>query len=449
MKKLLLISVLALSLWAPAWSQPWLECAEKYLPAVVEPGMRQELEGALVHAYARNGEFAHAQALIDAEGEAERTRFGVLAALGALRGGHLDQALRWAELYLPKEEPDWNNPRAMAVGSDRERFLRTARNPEDAARVLEFLRAHGGVSPSSLSFVLREAGGMPVAVADFYLREFAKVGDSARPVDWVQIEETADASGDEFQPLADRTLSLLLEQRGAVVESLLVTNPDVSPEQMDLAMRKYAAALLARRGRFGEADELWQGVGSVSPPETEVYLQEQWIGGRSEALAELARGGLEEDARVKLSQLLFRLGRYEQARTLGTDPDDYIDLRLARVDLARGEEVERWLVRLAAIDKEAKPDDSALYQIAVADDMPASVRERALALLPDAAASKALCQESLNKALRRTAAADSNRVSLMLLSLDEEISESGCKPNSEGLSILDTMSSKAPILKTP
>lgn len=447
MKKLLLIPVVALSLWAPALSQPWLDCAQKYLPAVVEPEMRQELKGALVHAYARHGEFAQAQALIEAQSGHEKARFGVLAALGALRGHHLEQSLRWADLYLPKEELSWATQREMTVGSDRERLLRSARHPEDAAKVLEFLRANGGVSPSALSFVLREAGGMPVAVTDFYLREFARVGDSARRVDWVQIEETAEASGAEFRPLADHTVTLLLEQRDALVDELVSTT-DVPKVQMEQAMRKYAAALLARRGRFAEAAELWKSVGQTNPAEQKVYLQEQWVGGRKEALAELAAlSGLEEDAKVQLTQLLFRLGRFEQAKQLDTDPEEYINRRIAIRDMARGKNIDRWLTYLGDLDKDAKPEDATLFALASDDDMPAQVRKQARALLPDESALTALCQQGLSKDLRAVAAAESARVSLMLLGLDEDISEGGCMLDQEGLGILSAISAKAPVLQ--
>jgi hypothetical protein len=448
MRNRLLLLPLWFFIWGgPALAQPWLECAEVYLPAAVEQDSREAYLGSLVHGYARNGQFARTQALIDAAPAPAKNSLGALAAVGALSGQHVDQALRWGQLYLPADELSWDQPEHLSSGSDRERFLRSPRSPEDAARVLEFLRSHGGVSPSSLVFVLREIGGMPMAVSDFYFREFAKMADQARPVDWIQMEESVEASGEEFLPLRERILTVMLESREQLIDELAATTSATRP-QLENGMTKYTATLLARHGRFQEAEEMWQSAGPSQLSEQKAYLQNQYLGGRHEqALAELIKlTGLEEDAKVQLSLFLFGLGHFEEVKALGTDPDDYVDSRIARRDLERSKNIDKWLPFLARLDVGSDPTDSQLFKVAQNKNMPAAVRQAAWALLPDPAASIAAAQKRLMRSVNSLSEADAARITLMLLILDEDINELGCPLPTEGLEIIEALQAKAPLV---
>jgi hypothetical protein len=444
--KLLHLALLLSTLFAPVLAQPWLECAERYLPAVVDEESREAYRSSLVHAYARNGEFARAQALIDGVAAERKNDLGVMAAIGALRGEHVDQALRWAEIYLPKTELAWDRPEHLTRGSDRERFLRSPRSPESAARVLEFMRAHGGVSPSSLVFVLRETGGMSLAVSDYYLREFAKVADQARPIEWIQIEESVEASGPEFAPLRDRILEVMLKDREQLVEELSTTTK-AKRATAETGMTRYAATLLARHGRFQEAEEMWRSAGPADLPETKLFLQSMYLGGRKqEALAELIKiTGMEEDAKVQLSLFLFGLGHYEEVKALGTDPEDYVNMRIAKRDLQRDRNVDRWLAFIANLDANVDPVDSTLFELAHDLDMPAGVRQKAKALLPDLAGSTKIRQSYLMKSIEKLPALESARMTLMLLILDDDIHEAGCFPSPEGLEAIEAICANAPL----
>lgn len=445
MKKILFGLVLAASLTLGTMAQeraesPWLECAERYLPEV-EESSRHDYRVSLVHAYARAGDFARAQAMIDAAGP-QAAELGAKATLGAVRGDHIDQALKWAALYIPAQEVDWSAQGPVSFGSDREALLRAARSPESAARLLDFLRRHGGVSPRSLAFVNRELGGLPVAVSDLYFREFARLAEQARPFDWVQLEESLEASGEEFRALNDRVLQVVLTHQADLVQELARPGGEFRKEQMEEAMIRYAATLLARHGRFKEADEMWSRADAPEAAELRAYLQNQYLGGRREALADLARqAGLEEDAKVQLSQFLMALGHFEEVKALGTDPVEYLDYRIALRDLGRGQKVDHWLAFVARLDQTAAPSDSRLFALAVDRDMPAEVRRKAAALLPDEAAKKA-SQAYLAEAITELQETDVDRMTMMLLLLDEDIDDSGCLPSTESLKALEALCAK-------
>ena len=450
MRKKLFTLVLPL-LWlatSPCFGQPWLEVAEKYLPAVVDPSDRAAYRVSLVHAYARGGEFARVQALIDSATGPVKVDLGVMAAIGALKGGYTDQALRWAELYLPASELTWDKPEHLAHGSDRERFLRSAPTPEAAAQALELLRAHGSVGPGALAFVVREIGGMPLAVSDFYLREFAKVSDSARPVDWIQIEESTEASGSEFAPLEKQMLEVLLANQPALVEQLTLVTPNARRAEIEAGVKKYIASLLARQGRFLEAETLWNSAGPNDLAERKLYLQNQYLGGRkAEALSDLVKiTGLEEDAKVQLSLFLLSLNHFEEAKPLGTDPVSYLDIRSAKLDLQRGENVDKWLSYAADLDTKTEPADSVLWVLAHDSDIPKAVREKALSAVADPAAPEKACQAHLLQAVQETLKEEAGRVTLRLLILDDDIHETGCQPGTEALEVIEKLKRTVPIV---
>lgn len=450
MRRSLLALGLFLTLHGPAAAQPWLECAERYLPAVADEGTRMTYRESIVHHYARNGEFARAQSLISEQAGEQAASMGALAAIGALRGEHLDQALRWAEQYIPAREISWKESAHLAHGSLRERFLRSARSPRAARKVLEFLRAHGGVSIASLVFTLHQVGGMPHSVSDFYLRELAAVADQVGPFEWVRLVDTLEAAGEEFSPLRERALNAMLERSEALVAEIaeLTATP---PPRVDEAMRRYAAFLLARRGRFEQAEEVWLSAGQASPAEQQLYLQNQYLGGRQDqALAELARlVGMEEDARVRLSQFLQESGHYEEAKKLGTDPIDYLDMGIARRDLERGINIDRWLAFVAERDTRLKPVDSVLVGLAHNLDMPQEVRQKAQALLPDPAGSRALAQANLGQEIKEIEEAGPEQRSLLLLLLDSSIERAGVGPGPDGLQRIEKLAQIAPAANPP
>ena len=432
----------------PCQGQPWLEVAEKYLPAVVDQSDRAAYRASLVHAYARGGEFAHAQALIDSCSGQAKADLGVMAAIGALKGGYTEQSLRWAELYLPQTELSWDKPEHLARGSDRERFLRSAPTPEAAAQALELLRSRGGAGPGTLAFVVREIGGMPLAVSDFYLREFAKVSDSARPVDWIQIEESTEASGAEFVPLEKQMLEVLLANQPQLLEELSLVTPNARRADLESGLKKYIASLLARQGRFLEAETLWNSAGPNELEERKLYLQNQYLGGRKvEALSDLVKiTGLEEDAKVQLSLFLLSLNHFEEAKPLGTDPENYLDIRSAKLDLQRGLNVDKWLSYAAGLDAKAEPADSVLWVLAHDSDIPREVREKALARVVNPAAPEKAGQTRLMQSLEETLKEESQGVTLRLLILDDDIHETGCQPGTEGLEVIEKLKRTAPIV---
>lgn len=438
MRPILLCFALLLTLPGQALAQPWLECAQLYLPAVRGEADRQAFRTSLAYSYARNGEFSRAQALIDEQPELWRDEVGAMAAQGALQGGHVAQALVWGAAHLPNSGPA------------RERFLRSARSPEAAHQALELLRARGGVSASSLVFTVRELGGMPRSVSDFYLREVVKVADQVSPPEWLSLEETLEASGAEFQPLSERVLETLLEHRPALLAALGGDGSSDPPQntQLDHAMRKYAAFLLARRGRFQEAEQLWREAGSANLDEQRLYWQNQYLGGRqAEALAALSElEGLEEDARVWLAQFLMRLGRYEEIKPLGTEPLDYLELRQARRDLERGQEVERWLGLLAQQETEFAGKDSVLYPLTHDLSVPATVREQAQALLDKSSLTRARAraQAGLSQAISQIVEASPEQRTLLLLLLDDDIRKAGVSPDESGLQAIDQLRLAAP-----
>lgn len=429
-----------LSLAAPSFAKPWLEVAELYVPAIVSEEDRYSARCSLVHSYAHYGEFARAQALLDACEADTKPGMGVLATMGALEGGYIDQARHWGKLYLSANEHRASPP----GGTDRERFLRSAPTPEVAAFALAFLRERGGVSPSSLSFVLREIGGMPLAVSDFYLREFAKARDAAKPRDWLQIGETVEASGPEFAPLRKELLEILLANQATLVEEL--AGPSSRASDPVPAVKRYLALLLARQGRFEEADQLWAATGPDQVDERKAFLQSQYLGGRrTEAMRELTKiSGMEEDARLGLSLFLKSLNHFEESKALGVDPEDYLDVRTARMDLQRGLNVDKWLDYAAGLDAEREPRDSVLWSFSRDWYIPEAVREKARARVPNPSLCEEAIQDEFRESLEQIQQSDKSDVALELLVLDSEIQRSGIQPGPEALALLEKLRRKAP-----
>ncbi len=436
--------VLALWLGSPLAAQPLLEGAERFVPAIEDGGGRRDVLSALARGYAQHGSFEKAQALIDKSSPSWKGPITLGAANGALRAGHVEQALTWARQVLPKQEIAWDTERALALGSDRERFLATAPTPEAAARVLKFLRGHGGVSAQALAFVNQQSKGLPPLVSEFYFRQLEAVADDLRPIDWAGIEESLEYAGADFSNLRDQALRAVVEDRAELVSQLHAMGLG-ERAVLESRMTRYGAILLARRGRFEEAAALWAQAGAATPQEETIYLQNQYLGGRAEALDDLiARGALAEDAKVDLSLFLLGLGQIGKARDLAVEPEAYLNLQQARRDLGRGLKVDEWLDFLDKLDLGARPEDRRMREVAVDQKMPAQVREKAYRRLPD----ESLAQESLSQRLAtelaELASAPSDRVSLQLLALDEYLRDQNIALTPENLESLQEFCSRAP-----
>lgn len=446
MKKLLSAGLVALSLSLahPLQAQPLLDCAERFLPAAAKDDSQPAYRAALAQAYAQHGSYAKAQALIDTADKSLARELGQRAAVGALKSGDVKQALKWAELYISPKEIAWDNEKALAHGSDREKLLQAATSPEAAEKVLTFLRARGGVSAQSLAFVSQNIGGLPLAVSDTYFRHLSKVADQLRPIDWAGIEEALEYSGDEFAPLHNLALKAIVEQREQLVQELLEAGLN-QPELLDVQMRRYGALLLARRGRFEEASRLWGETSKQSLVELRLYLQNQYLGGRLEALKDLtAVSELEEDAKLDLSLFLLRLGKEELAKGLDVEPESYLDARIARRDLQRGINVSKWLDFFEQLDRGAAPEDSRLYELANDYKLSPEVQRQALSRIPAADELRHHLQDKLATELAELSQLPSERVTLQLLVLDNKLRELGLELSPENLKSLEEFCSQAP-----
>ncbi len=446
MKKLAtsLILFCACGMSAPAVGQPLLECAERFVPAIEQPEGRLNIRTALARGYAQHGSFEKAQALINAAPPAQAREIGQSAAMGALSSGHVEQSLRWAEQYISPREIAWNTEIALALGSDRERLLQSAPTPEAAAQALSFLQTRGGVSGQALAFVNQQSLGLPPLVSEFYLRQLGQVADQLRPIDWAGIEESLEATGPEFAPLRERALRSIIEERSRLVEEIKAMGK-VDAATLEPKMIRFGAILLARRGRTEQAGQLWSQAGEASRMETTVYLQNQYLGGRVEALDELiAMGGLEEDAKVDLSLFLLRLGQIEKANALGVEPEAYLKMRQARQDLGRGLRVDQWLDFIAELDRGARAEESRMREIAIDARIPAAVREKAFARLHDETAAQRALGERLASELVELSQAPSDRVAFDLLALDDHLRKNKIELSPENLKLLEEFCSRAP-----
>ncbi len=446
MKKLLSAGILSLLLGLshPSSAQPLLDCAERFLPAVSQSENQASYQAALVQAYAQHGSYSKAQALIDRADKPLAIELGRRAAIGALKSGDVQQCLKWAERYVSSHEILWNSERALAQGSDRERLLQAAPNSEAALQVLQHLRARGGVSAQSLAFVNQNIGGLPLSVSDTYFRELGKVSDQLRPIDWAGIEESLEYSGAEFAPLHKKAVEAIVSQRGKLVDQMLEAGLD-RRDLLDNQMKRYGALLLAREGELEKALSLWEETGNASPVETRLFLQNQYLGGRTEALDELRQlSELEEDAKLELSLFLLRLGKEELAKGLGVEPESYLASRIARRELQRGQNIVHWLNFFEQLDRTAAPEDSRLYELAHDHSLPKNVRQQALSKAPQTEGLRQHFQERLATELSELSQTPSDRVTLQLLVLDGKLRELGLTISEENLQTLESFCSQAP-----
>ena len=438
------LMALTLSLAHPVHAQPLLDCAERFLPAATQEDSQVAYRTALAQAYAQHGSYAKAQALIDKSDADLAKELGRRAAIGALKSGNVEQALKWADLYISRQEIAWNTEHALAHGSDREKLLQAAPTPEAAEKVLKYLRSRGGVSAQSLAFVNQNIGGLPLAVSDTYFRHLSKVSDQLRPIDWAGIEEALEYSGEEFAPLHNLAIKAIVEKREQLVGELLEAGL-VNRDQLDVQMRRYGALLLARRGRFEEASRLWGEPSQQSPIESQLYLQNQYLGGRLEALKELtALSHLEEDAKLDLSLFLLRLGKEELAKGLGVEPESYLSARIARRDLQRGLNVSKWLEFFGQLDRQVAPEDSRLYELANDPKLSPEIQGQALSRIPNPEELRRHLQDKLATELAELSQLPAERVTLQLLMLDNKLRELGLALSPENLTSLEEFCSQTP-----
>lgn len=435
---------LFLGICTPLAAQPLLECAERFVSAEKSSPARSAVMLALVGAYAQHGSFTKVEALLESAGGESVNEFGQSAAVGALAAGYVDQALVLAERYVSAREIAWDKESDLVFGSARERLLMAAPTVEAAERVLAFLQQRGGVSAQALAFVNQQSWALAPLVSEFYFRQLSLLADELRPIDWVGMEESLEASSDEFAPLRERVLHAVVEQRSRLVDEL-VTLGNFEAAGLEHQMMRYGAILLARRGRLEQADELWRQAGEATPREEIVYLQNQIYGGRAEAMAELiAVRGLKEDALVDLSLFFLRFGQIDRARALDVEPVSYLDFQQARQALGRGVGIDSWLDKIAQGDRAARAEESKLREIATDPRMPPEVREEAWRRLPDELSAQRALNERLATELENLSASPADRVALELLALDDFLRKQRIEISPENLSLLEDFCSRAP-----
>ena len=446
MKKLWLSVLLSLfwGLSAPLMAQPLLECAERFVSAEETTRARSTLMIALVGAYAQHGSFPKVEALLETATVDKIGELGRSAAMGALAAGHVDQALLWAERYISASEIAWDRESDLVLGSDRERLLMSAPTVEAAERVLGFLQERGGVSAQALAFVNQQSWALAPLVSEFYLRQLSPLAGDMRPIDWVGMEESLEASSDEFAPLREQVLHAVVDQRARLVEELSTVG-GFEDAGTDLRMMRYGAMLLARRGRLEQADELWRQAGEATPREEIAYLQNQVFGGRTQAKDELiAARGLKEDALVELSLFFLRFGQIDRARALGVEPDAYLDFQQARQALGRGIGVEFWIDKIAQGDRGGRAEESKLREVATDPRMPPEVRDEAWRRLSNEPEAQRALNERLAIELENLSGSPTDRVALDLLALDDYLRKQRVEISAENLSLLEDFCSRAP-----